>query len=41
MNKKIARYLSLSVIAMIGVSIYILADTFFISKNLGPRDLLP
>ena len=39
MNKKIARYLSLSVIAMIGVSIYILADTFFISKKFGAQGL--
>ena len=33
------KYVSLSVIAMLAVSCYILADTFFVSKSLGTRGL--
>ena len=34
-----ARYASLNVLGMIGLSCYILADTFFISKGLGADGL--
>lgn len=34
-----AKYASLSVLGMIGMSCYILADTFFISKGLGTNGL--
>ncbi|MCI5891846.1 MAG: MATE family efflux transporter [Clostridiales bacterium] len=37
--KEFARYSSLSVLGMLGVSCYILADTFFISKGLGTNGL--
>ena len=30
-----ARYASLNVLGMIGVSCYILADTFFVAKGMG------
>ena len=33
--KKFAKYVSLNIIGMIGLSLYILADTFFVSKALG------
>ena len=33
------KYVSLSVIAMLAVSCYILADTFYVSKSLGTRGL--
>lgn len=33
--KEFARYTSLNVLGMIGLSCYILADTFFISLGLG------
>ena len=35
------KYVSLSVIAMLAVSCYILADTFFVSKSLGTRGWMP
>lgn len=34
-----AKYVSLNVIGMVGISLYILADTFFISKALGTTGL--
>ena len=34
-----ARYTSLNVLGMIGLSCYILADTFFVSKGLGTNGL--
>lgn len=37
--KQFAKYASLSVLGMIGMSCYILADTFFISKGLGTNGL--
>ena len=33
------RYISLNVLGMIGLSCYILADTFFVSKGLGTDGL--
>ncbi len=36
-----ARYVSLNVMGMIGLSCYILADTYFVSKALGRRGLHP
>lgn len=38
-KKKFAKYSSLSVLGTLGVSCYILADTFFISKGLGTNGL--
>lgn len=37
--KEFAKYVSLNVIGMIGLSCYILADTFFVSKALGANGL--
>lgn len=37
--KEFSRYVSLNVLGMIGLSCYILADTFFISKRLGADGL--
>lgn len=37
--KEFCRYVSLNVFGMIGLSCYILADTFFISKGLGAKGL--
>lgn len=37
--KKFIKYVSLNVIGMIGLSFYILADTFFVSKALGSTGL--
>lgn len=37
--KKFAKYVSLNILGMIGLSCYILADTFFISKALGANGL--
>lgn len=37
--KSFARYASLSILGMLGMSCYILADTFFISQALGPQGL--
>lgn len=37
--KSFARYVSLNVIAMLGLSLYILADTFFISFGMGATGL--
>lgn len=37
--KEFARYSSLNVLGMLGLSCYILADTFFISKGLGANGL--
>ena len=34
-----AKYASLNVMGMIGLSCYILADTFFVSKGLGANGL--
>ncbi|MBQ9956297.1 MAG: MATE family efflux transporter [Ruminococcus sp.] len=34
-KSRFAKYVSLNVIGMVGISLYILADTFFISKALG------
>ena len=34
-----AKYVSLNVMGMIGLSCYILADTFFVSKGLGTDGL--
>ena len=39
MNKKILKYVSQSVLGMIGVSVYILADTYFISYGFGADGL--
>ncbi|MDD6380321.1 MAG: MATE family efflux transporter [Lachnospiraceae bacterium] len=39
MKKKIAKYVSLNVIGMVGLSVYILADTFFISWGFGADGL--
>ena len=33
--RSFAKYASLNVLGMIGLSCYILADTFFVSKGLG------
>lgn len=37
--KQFIRYISLSILGMIGISCYILADTFFISRALGPSGI--
>lgn len=37
--KEFAKYTSLNVLGMIGLSCYILADTFFVSKGLGANGL--
>ena len=37
--KEFARYTSLNVLGMIGLSCYILADTYFISRGLGANGL--
>ena len=37
--KQFAKYASLSVLGMVGMSCYILADTFFVSKGLGTNGL--
>lgn len=37
--RKFAKYVSLNILGMIGLSCYILADTFFISKALGANGL--
>ena len=37
--KEFAKYTSLNVLGMIGLSCYILADTFFVSKALGANGL--
>lgn len=37
--KEFAKYVSANVIAMIGLSCYILADTFFISLKMGQTGL--
>lgn len=38
-TKKFIRYVSANVLSMIGLSCYILIDTFFISKGIGPDGL--
>lgn len=38
-EKEFAKYTSLNVLGMVGLSCYILADTFFISKGLGANGL--
>lgn len=38
-RKKFARYASLSVLGMLGVSCYILADTFFVAMGMGTKGL--
>lgn len=37
--KEFAKYSSLNVLGMLGLSCYILADTFFVSKGLGANGL--
>ena len=37
--REFARYASMNVLGMLGLSCYILADTFFISKGLGADGL--
>lgn len=37
--QEFARYSSLSVLGMIAISCYILADTFFVSRSLGTNGL--
>ena len=37
--KEFVRYASLNVLGMLGISCYILADTFFISQGLGSDGL--
>ena len=37
--KNFVKYSSLNVLGMIGLSCYILADTFFVSKGLGAEGL--
>ena len=37
--KEFARYSTLNVLGMIGLSCYILADTFFVSRGLGENGL--
>ena len=37
--KEFSRYCTLNVLGMIGLSCYILADTFFVSKGLGRNGL--
>ena len=39
MKQKIAKYVSQNVIGMVGLSVYILADTFFISWGFGADGL--
>ncbi len=39
MLKEYAKYTSLNVLGMLGLSCYILADTFFVAKGLGSRGL--
>lgn len=39
LTRKFLKYVSLNIIAMIGFSCYILADTFFIAKALGSNGL--
>lgn len=34
-----AKYTSLNIVGMIGMSVYILADTFFIANGVGPNGL--
>ena len=36
--KNYAKYVSLNILGMIGLSCYILADTFFVSKALGAAE---
>ena len=38
-NREFYKYISLNVLGMLGLSCYILADTFFISKRLGADGL--
>ena len=37
--RQFARYVSLNICGMIGLSCYILADTYFVSKGLGANGL--
>lgn len=37
--KRFSKYVSLSILGMLGLSCYILADTFFVSQALGPQGL--
>ena len=39
MEKQLRRYLLPNILAMIGTSCYILADTFFISLSQGPNGI--
>ena len=38
-TKKFVRYVSQNVLGMIGMSLYILADTFFISESVGANGI--
>ena len=38
--REFAKYASLNTLGMVGLSLYILADTFFISKGLGANGLM-
>ncbi len=39
MKQKFARYASLNILSMVGIALYFLVDTFFISKACGPNGL--
>ena len=39
LNRTFARYMSLNILGMLGMSGYILADTFFVSSRLGSDGL--
>ena len=38
--KKFLKYTSLNILGMMGVSCYVLADTFFIAKAFGPEGIV-
>ena len=38
--KESARYITLSILGQLGISCYIIADTFFISKGFGANGLI-
>lgn len=38
-TKKFLHYVSLNILGMLGISFYILADTFFVSRSLGATGL--
>ena len=39
MLKKFAKYVSQNMLGMVGMSVYILADTFFISQSVGANGI--